>query len=271
LFDSPSEPGDLQFRKGDVITLLEPVVKDWWKGSLRGNTGIVPLNYVEVLQNLVAEEPPQQQHTPYYPPGPAQSAPNSYATRTHEKRHPLRTLKGDVLSAVFIQDGDDPKSFDNAETLSRYTMMFPEAENDQGCRLFMYGPKCPTNLLMALFEHFDFPRYSLFPYGLLNDFAKTNKPHAGSCQCQRCEKGEDCGHWALHRNLQFYLQQDIVPSSTKQPKVDATSDAIIISSGGEYVACLSLSQVYALTKLQRGEVPHGGLEPADIPLPLSAC
>ncbi|KAL9101890.1 MAG: hypothetical protein Q9163_002911 [Psora crenata] len=45
----PSEVGELQFRKGDIIAVLESVYKDWWKGSLRGQTGIFPLNYVEKL------------------------------------------------------------------------------------------------------------------------------------------------------------------------------------------------------------------------------
>lgn len=52
----PSEPGELQFRKGDVIAVLESVYKDWWKGSLRGQTGIFPLNYVEKLQDPTVEE-----------------------------------------------------------------------------------------------------------------------------------------------------------------------------------------------------------------------
>ena len=57
LFDfQPSEPGELQFRKGDVIAVLESVYKDWWKGSLRGQTGIFPLNYVEKLQDPTQEE-----------------------------------------------------------------------------------------------------------------------------------------------------------------------------------------------------------------------
>lgn len=57
LFDfQPSEPGELQFRKGDIIAVLESVYKDWWKGSLRGQTGIFPLNYVEKLQDPTAEE-----------------------------------------------------------------------------------------------------------------------------------------------------------------------------------------------------------------------
>ncbi|KAL2012287.1 hypothetical protein VTN00DRAFT_5005 [Thermoascus crustaceus] len=57
LFDfQPSEPGELQFRKGDIIAVLESVYKDWWKGSLRGQTGIFPLNYVEKLPDPTPEE-----------------------------------------------------------------------------------------------------------------------------------------------------------------------------------------------------------------------
>lgn len=57
LFDfQPSEPGELQFRKGDIIAVLESVYKDWWKGSLRGQTGIFPLNYVEKLADPTVDE-----------------------------------------------------------------------------------------------------------------------------------------------------------------------------------------------------------------------
>lgn len=57
LFDfQPSEPGELQFRKGDTIAVLESVYKDWWKGSLRGQTGIFPLNYVEKLPDPTVGE-----------------------------------------------------------------------------------------------------------------------------------------------------------------------------------------------------------------------
>jgi signal transducing adaptor molecule len=63
LFDfQPSEPGELQFRKGDVIAVLESVYKDWWKGSLRGQTGIFPLNYVEKLQDPTPEELEKEAH-----------------------------------------------------------------------------------------------------------------------------------------------------------------------------------------------------------------
>lgn len=63
LFDfQPSEPGELQFRKGDIIAVLESVYKDWWKGSLRGQTGIFPLNYVEKLQDPTKEELEREAH-----------------------------------------------------------------------------------------------------------------------------------------------------------------------------------------------------------------
>jgi signal transducing adaptor molecule len=52
----PSEPGELEFRKGDVIAVLESVYKDWWRGSLKGKTGIFPLNYVEKLTDPTPDE-----------------------------------------------------------------------------------------------------------------------------------------------------------------------------------------------------------------------
>ncbi|KAI8682709.1 hypothetical protein LRP88_05332 [Fusarium phalaenopsidis] len=57
LFDFvPSEPGELEFKKGDIIAVLESVYKDWWRGSLRGKTGIFPLNYVEKLADPTPDE-----------------------------------------------------------------------------------------------------------------------------------------------------------------------------------------------------------------------
>jgi len=57
LFDfEASDPDELNFRKGDIIAVLESVYKDWWKGQLRGQTGIFPLNYVEKLTDPTPEE-----------------------------------------------------------------------------------------------------------------------------------------------------------------------------------------------------------------------
>ena len=63
LFDfQPSEPGELQFRKGDIIAVLESVYKDWWKGSLKGQIGIFPLNYVEKLSDPTQEDLQREAH-----------------------------------------------------------------------------------------------------------------------------------------------------------------------------------------------------------------
>ncbi|KAK6598825.1 class e vacuolar protein-sorting machinery protein hse1 [Botrytis cinerea] len=52
----PTDADELQFRKGDIITVVGSVYKDWWRGSLRGKTGIFPLNYVEKLVDPTPEE-----------------------------------------------------------------------------------------------------------------------------------------------------------------------------------------------------------------------
>jgi hypothetical protein len=43
------EPKELEFRQGEIITVTEPIVGDWWKGKLGDRTGIFPSNYVEEI------------------------------------------------------------------------------------------------------------------------------------------------------------------------------------------------------------------------------
>lgn len=57
LFDfAASEQDELDFKKGDIIAVLESVYRDWWRGSLKGRTGIFPLNYVEILADPTPDE-----------------------------------------------------------------------------------------------------------------------------------------------------------------------------------------------------------------------
>lgn len=42
----PTEQGELAFEKGDIIKVVDRGYKDWWRGQLRGRTGIFPVNYV---------------------------------------------------------------------------------------------------------------------------------------------------------------------------------------------------------------------------------
>ncbi|AMD18909.1 HBR008Cp [Eremothecium sinecaudum] len=51
-----SEPEELSFVKGDIITVIEQVYRDWWRGSLRGKVGIFPLNYVTPISAPSSEE-----------------------------------------------------------------------------------------------------------------------------------------------------------------------------------------------------------------------
>ncbi|CAG88447.2 DEHA2E19976p [Debaryomyces hansenii CBS767] len=51
------EPDELSFRKGDIITVIESVYRDWWRGSLvNGKTGIFPLNYVTPVVTKTPQE-----------------------------------------------------------------------------------------------------------------------------------------------------------------------------------------------------------------------
>ncbi|KAG6374792.1 hypothetical protein JVT61DRAFT_4170 [Boletus reticuloceps] len=52
----PTEPGELAFEKGDIIKVVDRGYKDWWRGQLKGRTGIFPVNYVEPLPEPTASE-----------------------------------------------------------------------------------------------------------------------------------------------------------------------------------------------------------------------
>lgn len=131
-----------------------------------------------------------------------------------------------------MQDGGEPQYFASASALASYLKIFPEADNDQGCRVLKYGPKCPSDLLMQLFEHFDFPRFSMFPYGFASDFSIADHWGAGSCKCQNCMEGQLCGHYVLQKNFRFYVYQDVGPSSSASPQIISTQDVTTISAGG---------------------------------------
>ncbi|KAF8210778.1 hypothetical protein K438DRAFT_1916531 [Mycena galopus ATCC 62051] len=53
---APTEAGELGFEKGDVIKVVDRGYKDWWRGQLRGRTGIFPVNYVEPLPDPTPAE-----------------------------------------------------------------------------------------------------------------------------------------------------------------------------------------------------------------------
>ena len=56
-----SEEDELSFKKGDIIRVIEPVYKDWWRGSLNGKIGIFPVNYVVAIPEKTEQEKLREQ------------------------------------------------------------------------------------------------------------------------------------------------------------------------------------------------------------------
>ena len=52
LYDfEPQEEGELLMRKGDIVTVLEKVDQNWWKGTCGQRSGLFPAPYVKELES----------------------------------------------------------------------------------------------------------------------------------------------------------------------------------------------------------------------------
>ena len=52
LYDfTATEGGELSFKTGDIIDVIDKVYKEWWKGSIGPEEGIFPANYVEKIES----------------------------------------------------------------------------------------------------------------------------------------------------------------------------------------------------------------------------
>jgi drebrin-like protein len=45
-----AEENELNFRTGDTITDIVFVSEDWWQGTLNGQVGLFPFNFVDLQQ-----------------------------------------------------------------------------------------------------------------------------------------------------------------------------------------------------------------------------
>lgn len=54
----PQGVGELEFKKGDTIHILQAIDQNWLEGEVHGEIGIFPCTYVEILEETVAESKP---------------------------------------------------------------------------------------------------------------------------------------------------------------------------------------------------------------------
>ncbi|XP_071359657.1 SH3 domain-containing protein 19 isoform X2 [Trachinotus anak] len=91
----PEGPGELGLRAGDVVTMVEQVDSEWYRGTCRGSTGFFPINYVKVLSDSPKTLPERKPK----PPSATASGPRCVARFDFEGEHSdeLSFCEGDVI------------------------------------------------------------------------------------------------------------------------------------------------------------------------------
>lgn len=83
------DPGDLAFRKGDVIVLRKRVDQNWFHGELGGKQGFVPASYVQVVVPLPSHVPQCKALYDF-----------RMAGADNDEKDCLSFLKGDVITVI---------------------------------------------------------------------------------------------------------------------------------------------------------------------------
>ncbi|XP_040003268.1 SH3 domain-containing protein 19 isoform X2 [Xiphias gladius] len=91
----PEGPGELGLRAGDVVTMVEQVDSDWYRGTCRGSSGFFPINHVKVLSDSPKTLPERKPK----PPSAKISGPRCVARFDFEGEHSdeLSFSEGDVI------------------------------------------------------------------------------------------------------------------------------------------------------------------------------
>jgi hypothetical protein len=137
------------------------------------------------------------------------------------------------FKGIVVHEGDEPRSFADEDELKRYLGQYPEAENDQATRLFQYTPECPPRLLVALFEKFEFSRFSMVPKGAAGEILRTTGLGTGQCKCDKCKTGGFCGYYALEFAISFWQYHGTSIDAENRLEVTGNDTLFAIYGGGQ--------------------------------------
>ena len=158
--------------------------------------------------------------------------PRAY-TRLHSREsfELLPRTQGIPTTAIVVDEGEGLRTFTEETDFRRYLEQFPEAENDQGIRLFKYGPTSPANLLLLLFSKFNFNRFSLIARGLSpSPFLGLS---SGVCNCSQCKGGTRCAFRGLECSISFWRYADSSPDAENRLEVTGNDKMFAIYAGGQ--------------------------------------
>ncbi|KAG0076781.1 hypothetical protein BGZ93_000712 [Podila epicladia] len=131
------EEGDLSFKFGDTINVVEFVNADWWRGALSTNVGVFPVNYVQILKppvngkypSVAVYSRPAAIEAPLIDLGRQQQLPNTYLPSLPSKDSyiPSPGQQSHGPSPSSSKDAYIPK---NPQQLAQHTSFQPHSAQD---------------------------------------------------------------------------------------------------------------------------------------------